>query len=278
MERRPDRATIATRSMAMSSVPVESLSKKPLPSEEQVAEFHLLGSVAWDDAWALQRRLVYEARGDARPRVTILCCEHPRLLTIGRSGSRAHVRLSDEQIRREQLGVRWVSRGGGCVLHSPGQLCVYPIVALDRVGWSVGEYLRRLQAGVCATLQQCGLHPEVSERQFGVWGRTGLLAAIGVSVQNWVTCHGAFLNVNPSMALSTLIDGVDPGTVGPGRKTTFGCLLAERRLAVRMQNVRAALVASLAESFSCTRHHLYTGHPLLFAKIEKSREPIARAS
>ena len=80
------------------------------------------------------------------------------------------------------------------------------------------------------------------------------------------------------MALGTQIDAVDPGTVGPGRKATFGCLLAERRLAVRMQSVRAALVASLAENFSCTRHHLYTGHPLLFAKIEKSREPIARAS
>ena len=262
----------------MSSVPLESLAKKPLPSEDRVAEFHLLGCVAWDDVWALQRRLVYEARGDSRPRITVLCCEHPRLLTIGRGGSRAHVRLTDEQIRREQLAVRWVGRGGGCVLHAPGQLCVYPIVALDRCGWSVGEYLRRLQTGLCATVQLCGLHPDVSARQFGVWGRTGLLAAIGVSVQNWVTCHGAFLNVNPPLTLCSQIDALDPGNAEPGRKTTFSCLLAERRLAVRMQSVRAALVASLAESFSCARHHLYTGHPLLFAKIEKSREPIARAS
>ena len=63
----------------------------------------------------------------------------------------------------------------------------------------VGEYLRRLQQGLCRTLR-IALQPVVLPGRLGVWGRSGMLAAVGVAVQNWVTCHGAFLNVNPSMA------------------------------------------------------------------------------
>jgi lipoate-protein ligase B len=40
------------------------------------------------------------------------------------------------------------------VLHAPGQLAVYPIVPLGLFGWTVGEYLRRLQRGM--KKQHCG--------------------------------------------------------------------------------------------------------------------------
>jgi lipoyl(octanoyl) transferase len=262
----------------MSSVPPEIRSTKPSVSADRVAEFHLLGRIPWEDALALQRRLVYEAGGDVRQHITVLLCEHPEVITVGRDGSRGHIRYTDEQLRRERLPVRWVGRGGGCVLHAPGQLCVYPILSLRRCGWSVGDYLRRLHAGLREALEPLSIRAFERHGRFSVWGRSGLLAALGVSVQNWVTCHGAFVNVNPAMSRFALIDTIAPEAADDGEKTTMSCLLAERRLAVRMTSFRAALVPSLATAFSCSRYHVCSGHPLLRKRAEPSRERIARAS
>jgi lipoyl(octanoyl) transferase len=236
-----------------------------------------MGRLTWDQVWSLQRRLIYEVSGEVQPQITVLCCEHPELITVGRRGSRSHIRLSDESLRRERLAVRWVGRGGGCLLHAPGQLCVYPILSLPSQGWTVGEYLSRLQAGVCAALGELNIHPLLHEDRFGIWGRSGLLAAVGVAVRNWTTCHGAFLNVNPSPARRSWLDAVVPDDAPSGHKAAFGSLLAEHRLAVRMTRVRSVLIPSLAEAFSCVRYHIQTGHPLLPRRNESSGESVARA-
>jgi lipoate-protein ligase B len=94
----------------------------------------------------------------------------------------------------------------------------------------------------------------------GIWGRTGQLAAFGMSVRHWVTCYGAYLNVCPSMGLFRLVAS------DPSVQTGMSCLAAERQGPVRMATVRAALVRRLAERFGCDRYHIYTGHPLLRAR------------
>lgn len=262
----------------MSSVPPKKVWTTPFEDQEPVLEFHLLGCRDWEEVWALQRRLVYEAAGSSQPRITVLCCEHPELITIGRCGSRAQIRWTNEQLRRERLQLRWVGRGGGCVLHAPGQLCLYPIVPLPLLGWTVGEYLTRLQRGLAKALADCGVQPLLRPGQYAVWGRSGLLAAIGVAVQNWVTCHGAFVNVSPSMARYAFVEAVARELTGPTGKSTQSCLFAERRLPVRMTSVRAALVPNFAECFSCCRYHVHSGHPWLPQRAEASRETIVRAS
>jgi lipoyl(octanoyl) transferase len=223
----------------------------------------LLGQISCDDAWALQQRLAAEVAEREEPSAVILFCEHPPLITVGRRGSRGHIRLTGERLRHENLDVRWVRRGGGCILHAPGQLAVYPIVPVTALGWTLGEYLRRLQRGLVQALETLRVHGVTQAGCPGVWGRSGLLAAIGAAVRRGVTSHGAFLNVNPAMRLFGFVDAVPPGQVEPGTKSTMGCLLAERRTAVRMSSVRAALVEGLAQAFDTDRYHLHTGHPLL---------------
>jgi lipoyl(octanoyl) transferase len=244
----------------------------PAEMSELSLAFHFLGQISFDDALALQLRLVQEAASSPAPRARLLFCEHPALITIGRIGSRGHVRLSGERLRHERLAVRWVSRGGGCVLHAPGQLAVYPIVPLAGLGWSIGQYLERLQRGLLDALRQLQVHPQTQPGHFAVWGRSGLLAAVGVAVREGVTCHGAFLNVNPAMRPFAFVDSLPTEVVAPGTKTTMGCLLAERRTAVRMSSVRAALVDGLARAFGTERYHLHTGHPWLVRSSGVLRE------
>ncbi|MCY2989254.1 MAG: hypothetical protein NTY19_15475 [Planctomycetota bacterium] len=239
---------------------------------EPVLAFHLLGQVSYDEALALQQHLVHDAAVSHTASVSVLFCEHPELITVGRRGSRGHVRMSGEQLKREGLALRWVSRGGGCILHSPGQLAIYPIVPLAVFGWSVRQYLQRLQQAVLTAFSQLQVHGQTQPGRFAVWGQSGLLAAVGVAVRDEVTCHGAFLNVNPPMRRFAFVDAVAPDDVGVGLKTTMGCLLAERRTAVRMATVRAAFVECLAAAFGSDRYHLHTGHPLLVRALGTCRE------
>lgn len=225
--------------------------------------FHLLGCVDYGDCQWLQRKLVFEVGGHDDGRVITLLCEHPPGISVGRSGSRAHIRCSNEQLRRQGLDVRWVNRGGGCVLHVPGQLAIYPIVPLAWHGWTVGEYLRRLQLSVIRTLAEFHVGVATYAPWSGVWGRSGALATCGVAVRNGVTSHGMYLNVNPSMTNFHLVDVVDPLRTVTGQKSTMGSLFADRRQALSIPKVRAALVPNLAAALGTTGYHLSTGHPSL---------------
>jgi lipoyl(octanoyl) transferase len=240
----------------------------PSPSPGDLPlDFYLLGQVDFDRVVNLQRRLAYEVGDIRHPRLVVLLCEHGELITVGRQGSRAHIRYGNEQLRRMGVKVEWVGRGGGCIPHGRGQLAIYPVVALPLVGWTIGEYLRRLQTGIRAAIEQFNVHTSVRDRVFGIWGHSGLLAAVGVAVRNWTTSHGVYLNVNPSM---NLFHHVDTGAAcvhdvpeSPPEKSNMSSLLAERRVAVTMSSVRTAVIDGLAKSFGCAQVHVHAAHPSL---------------
>ena len=218
---------------------------------------HLLGRIDFGRCLALQQRLVHRTAAGDDGQIRLLLCEHPDIITVGRGGSPAEIQSDAGLLKSGRIEVRWVKRGGGCLVHAPGQLAVYPIVPLRWHGFSVGEYLDRFQAGVLNTLGELGIHGEARPGQHGIWGRTGQLAAFGIAVRDWVAYHGAFINVSPSMGLFRLVDADPQGT------TRMSCLVAERGQPVRMTSVRAELVRGLTDAFGCDRYHLYTGHPWL---------------
>jgi lipoyl(octanoyl) transferase len=223
---------------------------------------HLLGVVDYEDCLSLQRRLAYEAvtRGDGR--VVVLLCKHPPIITVGRAGSRADIKFTRGELAQRGLDVRYVSRGGGAILHAPGQVAIYPIVPLEFHGWAIGEYLRRLQKSLADVLLEFHVRFLPVPGSLALADRSGIVAAIGVSVRNGVTMHGAFLNVNPEMR--------DFGRVIVAGGQTMSSLLSHRALPTKMSKVRAALVTHLAEALSLERYHLHTGHPLLAELPERS--------
>jgi lipoyl(octanoyl) transferase len=216
---------------------------------------HLLGTVDYEDCLSLQRRLAYDALTRADGRIVVLICEHPPLITIGRRGSRADVRLRSAELAERQLSIRYISRGGGAILHAPGQLAIYPIVPLESHSWTVGDYLRRLQRSLAELLLEFKVKPATVPGSMALAGRSGVLAALGVSVRQGVAMHGAFLNVNPEMR--------DFGRVNVAGGQTMSSLLSHRALPTKMSKVRAALVTHLADALMLERYHLHTGHPLL---------------
>ena len=95
-----------------------------LPPVSDALEVHLLGLVESEAARFLQERLVYEISGRNDTLGGLLLCEHPPLVTIGREGNRDQLSVSDADLCARQVDVKWVSRGGGSLVHAPGQLAV----------------------------------------------------------------------------------------------------------------------------------------------------------
>jgi lipoate-protein ligase B len=225
-------------------------------TQSPAVETFLLGRIPYLQCLALQERLRRQVAERNDGQIIVLMCEHPEVITIGRGGRPSDVSARGA-LRSREIDTHWVSRGGGTLVHCPGQLAVYPIVPLRWHGLFLGDYLHRLQTALAGTLAELGVQIHVPPGRFGVWGRTGQIASIGVAVRDWVTSHGAFINVSPAMGLFRLVQS------DPLASSSAGSLAAERCGVVRMATVRAVLVRHLTEAFGCDRYHLYTGHPWL---------------
>ncbi len=223
-------------------------------------EIFLLGEVPWEDVQALQRRLVYDLgeRGGG----ALVLCEHPPVVSVGRSGSRGHVRADDDQLRDLRLSLRWVNRGGGCLLHLPGQLCGYLVLPLESRGLSLGAYLDGLHRVLIETLAEFDLEGRTRTDLPGVFLGHRRVGTVAVAVSRGIAYHGITLNVGPYLGPFDLLE--EPGINGWLLRQTS--MEAQRQRAAPMSKVREALIRHLEATFGLERHHLYTDHPLVRPK------------
>jgi lipoyl(octanoyl) transferase len=217
-------------------------------------EVYLLGLVDFDAVLFLQERLMMDVARRDDGQGALLVCEHPPLVTIGREGSRADIGCDFEELAARQMAVRWLNRGGGALVHVPGQLVLYPILPIARRGWGLAEYRERLEGALLDAFREMHVRAWQLPGSSGIFCRTGQVAQVGVAVRSWISSHGLFVNVNPRMDALRLVRSVF------GRPTS---LAVERGQSVTMSGVRESLIRHLAERLDYDRYHLYTGHPLL---------------
>ncbi|HEY7424117.1 MAG TPA: lipoyl(octanoyl) transferase LipB [Gemmataceae bacterium] len=217
---------------------------------------YLLGQVEFEAALSLQRILAFEASGE-RDSAALVLCEHPPLITVGRDGSPADIRCGLDELRMRRWPLRWVNRGGGSLLHLPGQLAVYPIVPLDWRGLGLAAYIERLQRILIAVLDDFGVPGATRPGQPGVWVGRRLIAGIGVAVRDWVAYFGAALNVNPDLSPFRILRSA------AGDREPMTSLERERRGPLRPSLVRERLLEHFTAAFPFERTALFTNHHCL---------------
>ncbi len=225
-------------------------------------EIHLLGLVDFDSALFLQERLVYEISGRKNLDAGLLICEHPPMITLGRDGSRDQILADPDQLAIQQIEVRWVNRGGGCVVHGPGQLAVYPILPLDRLGLGLLEFRTRLEQSVIDMAEEFQVAGHRLENSPGLWCRTGQFAHLGVAVKSWVSYHGLFIDVAPKLEAQRLVRPLPKGERITSLSAQCGNL-------VPMNSVRESLIRHLTRLMGYNRTQTYTGHPLLGRQMRR---------
>jgi lipoyl(octanoyl) transferase len=169
-----------------------------------------LGQVPYQEALALQGRLVEDRRAGYIPD-TLLLLEHPHVLTIGvRQGGRANIVASDDRLAALGVEVAEAGRGGSVTYHGPGQIVGYPILDLRPNRQDVHRYVRDLEE---VQIRVCGDLDIAAQRMQGLTGvwvehpsrGPEKVAAIGVRISRWITSHGFALNVNVDLDYFDLI-------------------------------------------------------------------------
>ena len=228
-----------------------------------------LGLTEYGAAWELQNRVVAARKAVAIPDILLLC-QHPHVITLGRSGKRSNL-LASEDVQR-QMGVSFfeTNRGGDITYHGPGQLVGYPILNLAEIRRDVVWYVRSLEEAIIRATSDFGIAAKRVAGCTGVWvdvaressSEDGMqstdikkfeeckevkdqekLAAIGVHISRWVTSHGFAYNVSTDLRYFDLI--VPCGIAGK-RAISLEKLLGRR---VEMGQVSSKIAAHFGEVF-----------------------------
>lgn len=139
----------------------------------------------------------------------LILCEHNPVFTLGKSGKRENILVSDSEIGAEFYHIQ---RGGDVTFHGPGQLVAYPILDLDSLNIGVNQYIHQLEETIIQTLQHYNITGERIEGAAGIWlkakpvagmpaawAQDRKIAAIGARVSRMVTMHGLAINVNTDL-------------------------------------------------------------------------------
>jgi lipoyl(octanoyl) transferase len=159
-----------------------------------------LGRISYPEALDLQNQLLC-LRQQNRIGDVLLLLEHADVLTIGRSGHRSNLLLSEEEQDRRGVRVYDINRGGDITYHGPGQIVGYPIIDLSSMGKSIRTFVRNLEEVFIRLLNReyhipAGRDPVHT----GVWIGEKKITAIGLAVKHWVTQHGFAFNVNTDLS------------------------------------------------------------------------------
>jgi lipoyl(octanoyl) transferase len=163
----------------------------------EIIRFHK--PVAYPHAFELQRER-QRAVEEGRLSNALFLLEHEPVVTLGRNTKRENLLSSPEEFEKAGIALCEANRGGDVTYHGPGQLVGYPVLNLNLWKPSIRWYLRALEQILIDTLAVYGLPGERAEGFTGVWVGGAKVAAIGVGIHNWVTCHGVALNVDPDMS------------------------------------------------------------------------------
>ncbi len=165
-------------------------------------------------AWDLQEKLLHEnvaVKSDSNSNSAdtthyLLFTEHPPVYTLGKSGNKSNVLMSDEELAANNISFFHINRGGDITFHGPGQIVGYPILDLEKFYTDIGRYLRNIEGVIILTLADYGLKGDRSKGETGVWldpdipGKERKICAIGVRCSRWVTMHGFAFNVNTDLS------------------------------------------------------------------------------
>lgn len=157
--------------------------------------------IPFRDAWSRQEQYVREIQKGIRPS-TLIFCEHPAVLTIGREGGEHNVKIDPALLFMQGIEVIPINRGGDITAHNPGQLIGYPLFHLSEYREDLHWFLRSIEDIIMQVLAEYGIASGRVEGKTGVWiEQERKICAIGLHCSRWVTSHGFALNVNNELSI-----------------------------------------------------------------------------
>jgi len=147
-----------------------------------------LGRQGYEPVWHAMQQFT-DSRGDSTTD-ELWVVEHDPVFTLGQAGKDEHVLAPGD------IPVLHVDRGGQVTYHGPGQIVVYPLLDLRRLGIGVRDYVCRIEQAIIDTLDEWNIGAERLDGAPGVYVGGAKIAALGIRVRRGCSFHGLAFNVS----------------------------------------------------------------------------------
>jgi lipoyl(octanoyl) transferase len=146
-----------------------------------------LGRVEYEPTWRAMQ--TFTDTRDATTRDEIWFLEHPPVFTLGMNARREHV-LAPGDIPLVQI-----DRGGQVTYHGPGQLVVYPLLDLRRLGIGVRQMVVALENAIISLVASWDIQAVGRRDAPGIYVAGRKLASIGLRIRRGCSYHGLAFNL-----------------------------------------------------------------------------------
>ena len=126
--------------------------------------------------------------------------EHRSVFTQGLSGKPEHL------LKETKIEVIKSDRGGQITYHGPGQLIVYCMIDIKRLGIGVKQMVSIIEMSIMDVLSDYSIKSHKVTGAPGVYVDGSKIAALGLKVKQGKTYHGLSLNIDMNLAPYDLIN------------------------------------------------------------------------
>ena len=158
--------------------------------------FKSLGTVNYHETLELMRSHIKEK--DFSNEIWLL--EHPPVFTLGTAADNSHV------LDPKEIPVVQSDRGGEVTYHGPGQLVIYFLLDIKKLGCGPNKLVVSIQEFIKELLSDLSIESSFIEGAPGVYVNDKKIASIGLRISKNKTYHGVSINFDMDLKPFTYIN------------------------------------------------------------------------
>ena len=158
--------------------------------------FKSLGTVNYHETLELMRSHITEK--DFSNEIWLL--EHPSVFTLGTAADNSHI------LDPKDIPVVQSDRGGEVTYHGPGQLVIYFLLDIKKLGCGPNKLVVSIQEFIKELLSDLSIESSFVEGAPGVYVNDKKIASIGLRISKNKTYHGVSINFDMDLKPFTYIN------------------------------------------------------------------------
>ncbi|MFT6624698.1 MAG: lipoyl(octanoyl) transferase [Cycloclasticus sp.] len=172
---------------------------KTEPTPQNLAlKIRQLGLQEYQCTWDAMKAFCEQRTGDTADEVWLV--EHPAVFTQGVSGKAEHI------LNSSGIPIIQSDRGGQVTYHGPGQLVMYVLFDLRRLGIGIRALVDILENITIAGLKKYGLSAVARKDAPGVYIDGEKIASLGLRVKKGCSYHGLSVNIKMDLTPFSFIN------------------------------------------------------------------------
>jgi len=161
---------------------------KPRNSERELKVTYFSSKLDYETAWRAMQD--YTDKRDSLSDDRLWVLQHDPVFTQGQAGKSEHL------LNTGDIPVVQVDRGGQVTYHGPGQLVIYVLFDIDRMGIGTRQFVRLIEQAMVQALKDFGVDSKADPEAPGVYVDGRKIGSIGLRIRKGRSFHGLSVNLD----------------------------------------------------------------------------------